>query len=189
VDAVSSLGLVPFDVEYVRFASSASAKGLGAFPGLAIVFHDGRLEPPGRLPRYLDLNLYARDGVVPFTHSSNLVNALRTALEGVEWTERFRLVAERSTWLRALLREHGYTLVAADAHAAPGVVTIALPSSIGSTAVGTALEDQGFSIAAHSDYLRQRNWIQIGVMAEPSRRQLRRVVDALDGVCTTAPSR
>lgn len=189
VDTVSSLGLVPFDLEHVRFASSASAKGLGAFPGLAIVLHDGRLEPPGRLPRYLDLQLYASDGVVPFTHSSNLVNALRIALEGVDWPERFKVLSERSRWLRALLRERGYTVVGTELHAAPGVVTIALPSSVGSVAVGTALEDQGMAIAANSGYLRHRNWIQIGVMAEPSRRQLRGVVDALDRVCTTARSR
>jgi len=138
--------------------------------------------------RYLDLQLYARDGVVPFTHSSNLVNALRIALEGVDWPERFKVLSERSRWLRALLRERGYTVVATELHAAPGVVTIALPSSAGSVAVGTALEDHGMAIAANSDYLRQRNWIQIGVMAEPSRRQLRRVVDALDRVCTTARS-
>jgi len=187
VDAVSSLGVVAFDLERVRLASSASGKGLGAFPGLAIVLHDGRLEPSGgRLPRYLDLTLYARETGVPFTHSSNLVGALGKALERGDWAERFRLLEKRTRWLRAHLRESGYPLVAEERHAAPGVVTIVLPPSVDSVAVGAALEDQGFTIAANSEYLQRRNWIQIGVMAEPSRRQLRGVVEALGRVCTPA---
>jgi aspartate aminotransferase-like enzyme len=180
VDAISSLGTVPVALDQVRFTTSVSGKGLGAFPGVAIVLHDRRIESSGgRLPRYLDLELYARHEGVPFTHSSNLVGALHIALQRQDWNKRFRRVADRSGWLRAHLRYRGFHVVAQESHAAPGVVTIALPSAVRSDNVGAALESDGFAVAANSDYLRRRNWIQISVMAEPPLRELRRVVDAL----------
>ena len=180
VDAISSLGTAPVDLDQVRFATSVSGKGLGAFPGVAIVLHDRRIESSGgRLPRYLDLELYAREDGVPFTHSSNLIGALHTALQRDDWGKRFRRVAERSRWLRAHLRRRGFDIVAPESQMASGVLTIALPPAIRSADVGAALDDDGFAVAANSDYLRRRNWIQISVMAEPPLRELRRVVDAL----------
>lgn len=180
LDAISSLGTVPVDLHQVRFATAVSGKGLGAFPGVAIVLHNRRIEASGgRLPRYLDLELYARDEGVPFTHSSNLIGALHMALQRDDWEKRFRVVAERSRWLCARLRHHGFEIVAPESHVAPGVVTIALPPAVRSTDVGAALESEGLAVAANSEYLRRRNWIQISVMAEPTLRELRRVVDAL----------
>ena len=80
VDAISSIGTVPVSLEGIQFASGVSGKGLGAFPGLAMVFYRDDLRPaPSRLPRYLDLGLYASSHDVPFTHSSNLLRALHTA--------------------------------------------------------------------------------------------------------------
>ncbi len=80
LDAVSAIGLVPVDLAGVRLATAVSGKGLAAYPGLAAVFHDGRLEHARRTPRYLDLAEYERMDGVPFTHSSNLVSALHCAL-------------------------------------------------------------------------------------------------------------
>jgi aspartate aminotransferase-like enzyme len=180
VDAISSLGTVRVDLDQVRFATTVSGKGLGAFPGVAIVFHDRPVDSSGgRLPRYLDLELYAREDGVPFTHSSNLIGALHMALQREGWEERFRLLAGRSRWLRGHLRRRGFDVVAPESHMAPGVVTIALPPTVRSADVGAALDGDGFAVAANSDYLRRRNWIQISVMAEPPLRELRRAVDAL----------
>jgi hypothetical protein len=55
---------------HVWLASGASGKALASYPGLSFVFYQSAL--PANGPRYLDLELYARDGV-PFTHSSNLI--------------------------------------------------------------------------------------------------------------------
>jgi GNAT superfamily N-acetyltransferase len=96
VDAISSLGNVPLLFEGIYLASGVSGKALGAFPGLALVFHDHELTPaPHRLPRYLDLGSYARPGGVPFTHSSNLVRALLAALRRVDWPRRSGSVTRR----------------------------------------------------------------------------------------------
>ncbi|PAE13934.1 hypothetical protein CHH91_20075, partial [Virgibacillus sp. 7505] len=40
LDACSSIGSVPVDLSGVWLASSVSGKGLAAYPGLALVFHD-----------------------------------------------------------------------------------------------------------------------------------------------------
>src|SRR5207245_11198853 len=119
-----SFGTVPLRLCRGPLATGVSGKGLGAFPGLSFVFHDHDLQPaPDRLPRYLDLGLYARQGGVPFTHSSNLLCALLTALFRVDWPRRHRERAETSAWLRARVRALGFEMVAAAAAAAPGVLT------------------------------------------------------------------
>ena len=186
VDAVSSLGTVPLDLSEVYFASGVSGKGLCGFAGLAVVLHHHDVHPSRQLPRYLDLGLYARTGGVPFTHSSNLVGALSGALEGVDWETRYSAIAQTSSWLRARLRQAGFAIVSREADSAPGIITIALPRTLCSGSIGTLLEQQGYLLAAHSEYLRERNWIQISLMSQPSPTQLDSVVRALCGLCSNA---
>lgn len=183
LDAVSSLGTLPIDLTGVWFASGASGKGLRSLPGLALVFYNHEIRPVARLPRYLDLGLYACADGVPFTHSSNLVAALRTAIEGVNWDERHQQFAETSTWLNARLRERGFDVVAATRDAAPGIVTIALPAGIDSRAVALLMEEEGYALAAHSGYLVQRNWLQMSLMSLPCRSELDGAIEALQRAC------
>jgi aspartate aminotransferase-like enzyme len=195
VDAISSIGTMPLDLSRAYFASGVSGKGLGAFPGLAIVLYDHEVSPaPTALPSVLDLGLYARHRGVPFTHSSNLVHALHTALRRIAWHERYRALAETSAWLRARVRRLGFQLVGAAAEPSSAVVTIALPASVNSATVGAELEKEGYLLSANSQYLKDRNWIQICLMGEPSREQLSAVLTALlqlcaDPSCTAATLR
>jgi aspartate aminotransferase-like enzyme/GNAT superfamily N-acetyltransferase len=184
VDAISSLGTVPVNLDGTYLASGVSGKGLGAYPGLAMVFYDHPLvAAPERLPRYLDLALYARHGGIPFTHSSNLLRALHAALGRVDWDDRFRELAFTSAWLRARVRTLGFEVIAPEADAAPGVVTIAVPESASSVAVAAELEQEGYLLSAHSAYLRRRNWIQICLMGPSSREQLAAALGALHQRC------
>lgn len=185
VDAISSVGTLPVDLENVWFASAVSGKSLGAFAGLGIVLYNHGLEPTTRIPRYLDLALYAGREGVPFTHSSNLVGALRTALARTDWPKRFAAIAERSAWLRAHLRLCGFEIVSAEADAAPGIVTIVLPARTSSGCVADRLHCEGYDLAANSQYLRCRNWIQISLMSEPTVEELRAAVDALFRTCAS----
>lgn len=195
VDAISSIGTMPLDLSRAYFAAGVSGKGLGAFPGLAIVLYDHEVSPAATaLPAALDLGLYARHCGVPFTHSSNLVHALHTALRRVTWHERYRALAETSAWLRARLRHLGFELVGAAAEPSRAVVTIALPANVSSVTVGAELEKEGYLLSANSQYLKDRNWIQICLMGEPSREQLSAVTTALlqlcaDPSCTAATLR
>lgn len=180
VDCVSSIGTVPVDLSEVYLASAVSGKGLGAFPGLAMVFYNHVIEAaPDHLPRYLDLGLYAERGGVPFTQSSNLLSALKAAVEDVDWRARFNEVATMSSWLRARLEAMGARIVAPVDHASPAVITIALPTGLQSLAVGRQLERAGYELAYRSDYLLARNWIQISLMGAVSRSELDGLLAAL----------
>jgi aspartate aminotransferase-like enzyme len=168
LDCVSAFGAVPLDLSGVWLATAASGKALAAYPGLSMVFHQHQIPVSTRLARYLDLGLYARDGV-PFTHSSNLVHALRVAVDRVDWPSRFEHIVTNGAWLRGRLRASGFTLIGDHATPAPHVVTIELPPHLRSDDVARALERTGFLLSYASGYLRERNWIQICLMGEVPR--------------------
>jgi aspartate aminotransferase-like enzyme len=189
VDAISSTGTVPVALGRAWFGTAVSGKGLGAYPGLSVVFHNHVLEAGRKVPRYLDLALYAGDHSVPFTHSSNLVRALRAAVEDVDWDRRYEAVARRSARLRVELRQHGFDLVSAEVDASPGVVTITLPPTVDSARLDDELSQDGYLLASASEYLRRRNWIQISLMSQPSGPQVRGMVDALCRRCALQSAR
>lgn len=181
VDSVSAVGAVPLDFSGVHLATAVSGKALGAFPGLAIVFHNDPVQPSTSIPRYLDLGMYAAEGV-PFTHSSNLVAALDAAMRRVDWPSRYDTIARDGAWLRSRLEALGFAVVASAANAAPHVVTIAVDDA---EATGRALDAHGYAVAWASDYLRRRGWIQLAIMGETSRRDLEHVLRELTR-CTAA---
>lgn len=97
LDAISALGLCHVDLTGVRLATGVSGKALGAYPGLAVVYHDGRLRQVGEIPRYMDLAAYEAAEGIPYTLSSNLLAALDAALQGRDWAVRLKAVAEADT--------------------------------------------------------------------------------------------
>jgi len=183
LDCTSSLGTVPTDLSGVYLASSVSGKGLGAFPGLSMVFYNHKVSSaPNELPRYLDLGLYASSGGVPFTISSNLVYALRMALMGFE-SKRFDEIIFLSSWLRSRLSETGFQLIGPKEHTSPAVITIVLPESVSSENVGDQLQEAGYLPSYRSEYLLERNWIQFCLMGECTRETLVPLIDLLAGIC------
>lgn len=165
LDAVSALGLQALDLRGVRFASAVSGKALGARPGLAIVLHDGRLVPAGRILRSLDLAAYrAADGVA-YTQPSSPVAALQAALAR-DWPARWQAVQAADARLRAGLRAQGFRILADDTQAMPGIVTIVLPPTLDAAALARRMERQGYLLAWRSRYLAERHWIQACLMGE-----------------------
>jgi aspartate aminotransferase-like enzyme len=155
-----------------------------------MVFYNHDLAPaPTKLPRYLDLGYYAAQGGVPFTHSSNLIFALQTALGRTCWAEKFQQIAEVSAWLRGRLRELGLPIVAPDGHGSPAVVSIALPHEVNSKSIGLQLKKAGFLLSYNSEYLLKRNWIQICLMGEWSRDNLTSLPDVLANFCAQRRAR
>lgn len=184
LDGISLVGTVPVDLEGVFLASCVSGKGLGAFPGLAMVFyHEPVLPRPDRLPRYMDLGFYAAEDGIPFTQSSNLVSALLAALKRYDSGQPFEEVAELSAWLRPKLRDMGLRILAPDGEASPAVITLVLPPGQSSEAVGDQLQAAGFLLSYQSDYLHRRNWIQICLMGECSRQALVALLAELRRAC------
>jgi len=190
LDCISSIGTVPVDLSGVYLASCVSGKALASFPGLSMVFYNHDLvSAPTKLPRYLDLGYYVAQSGVPFTHSSNLVYALQTALGRTCWAEKFQQIAEVSTWLRGELRKLGLRIVASDAHASPAVVSIALPGEVNSKSIGLHLKKAGFLLSYNSEYLLKRNWIQICLMGEWSGENLATLPGVLANFCAQRQAR
>jgi len=165
-DCISSIGLVPVNLEGIYLASCASGKGLAGYPGLCMVFHNHPIASCAELPRYLDLGWYDEHQGIAFTHSSNLVQALDAAVRQPDWPAKMASVADVSARLRHRLRELGFNLLAPDSDATPGVITIALPPGQNSDQLGQLSHRAGFLLSYNSDYLRQRNWIQICLMGD-----------------------
>ncbi len=165
VDAVSALGLQHTDLSGVRFASAVSGKALGAYPGLAIVCHDGRLADAGSVPRCLDLAACRDAGGVPFTQSSNLVAALDAAMN-IDWPKRWRDIAAADRQLREGLQRRGLCVVAQDGVAMPGVISVALDPRALSARLARRMERSGYRLAYQSNYLTKRNWVQLCLMGE-----------------------
>jgi aspartate aminotransferase-like enzyme len=178
IDAVSAIGAMPLDLGDAWLATGASGKALASYPGLSFVFHQGPIGVSDAMPRYLDLGLFARDGV-PFTHSSNLVRALRVAAGRVDWASHFEQTATAGAWLRARLRQSGFTIIGDGAEPAPHVVTIALPPQLSAAEIACRMERAGFLVGHASSYLRERNWIQMSLMGEVTRGALRQAVRVL----------
>jgi aspartate aminotransferase-like enzyme len=189
LDCISSIGTAPVQLDGVYLASGVSGKGLGAYPGLSMVFYHHDITPaPEKLPRYLDLGLYARTEGTPFTHSSNLLHALQTAVQRIDWPGRLGELALESSRLRAQLRELGFHILAAETDAAPAVITIVLPANISSTEVGQRLQAAGYLLSYNSEYLRHRNWVQICLMGEYQREQLELLANILSRFCALPPA-
>lgn len=183
LDAISSIGVVPVDLTNIYLATAVSGKGLAAYPGLSMVFRHHAIQPaPLALPRYLDLGVYAAqaDGETPFTHSSNLLQALAAALCGVDWHEKFQRIAADGEALRDLLRHARCTLIAESARVSPAVITLAIPREHASMTVGEQLERAGFLLSYRSRYLHQRNWLQICLMGEYTSAQLRALAQSIN---------
>ncbi len=179
LDCISSLGTVPVDLRGVHLATGVSGKGLGSFPGIALVFHHHEVAPSPRLPRYLDLGLYAAGEGVPFTHSSNLVRALRAAVLRLPLPAGRPELAEDAARLRAALRGRGFRVLAADADASPAVTTVALPPEVPADALAERLEAEGWLLSHRSGYLRDRNWVQVCLMGEYRRDRVLPLVEAM----------
>ncbi|MFQ5788349.1 MAG: GNAT family N-acetyltransferase, partial [Thermodesulfobacteriota bacterium] len=124
LDCISSIGTVQVDLKEVYLASGVSGKGLGGFPGLSMVFYNHDIMPMvNTLPRYLDLGLYAASGGIPFTGSSNLLYALKQAVENFDAIYRYNKLKKLSSWLRGELRQLGFRILAPEEHASTALIT------------------------------------------------------------------
>lgn len=183
LDCISSIATVPVDLTGVHLASGVSGKGIGSLAGISMVFHQDVIAKAD-LPRYLDLGCYGEEDGVPYTVCSNLVAALRTALDRCH-EDRFPRIASLAACLRAGLREHRLSILAPDAHASPAVTTIVLPPEAPSTRVGRELERRGYEFSYLSGYLVERNWIQVCLMGEHTCEELAALPRVLAEVART----
>jgi len=180
LDCISSLGTVPVDLSRVYMATGTSGKGLRSYPGLSFVFHNHDIRSrPDKLPRYIDLGLYTESPGTPFTLSSNLLFALGASLDDLRPEERYARIRLLSGRLRGKLSDAGFDTVAEREHEAPAIITIPLPERLGSRVLGMRLERSGYYLNWRSDYLLERNWIQIALMGDCTEAGLEALVGLL----------
>jgi aspartate aminotransferase-like enzyme len=172
------------NLDGVFLASCASGKGLRSYPGLSMIFYNHSMDPAStpKLPRYLDLDFYARQEGIPFTFSSNLLHALRTAVKRVDWEKRFTDTTEIAEWLRGKLAESDIPLVGNGAAVSPAVITIQLPPEMDSIKIGNAMQESGYLLSFNSEYLRKKNWIQVCFMGEWTREKVVALANAIHRV-------
>ena len=167
MDCTSTIGTMDVNLDTVYLATGSSGKGLISFPGLALVFsRDNDLPSLDNVPRCLDLGYYMLKNGMPFTLSSNLVLALQTSLRGKSWPERYQEIRHQMSEARHLCERHGLQPLAPAESSSPAIITIVLPDEIDSVELGTALEEKGYLLSFHSEYLVARNWIQICMMGD-----------------------
>ncbi|OZU90540.1 aminotransferase [Virgibacillus indicus] len=160
LDACSTIGVLPVDFSDVYLASTVSGKGLGSYPGLAMVFHQEEILPNKQIPAYLDIGSYQASNSVPFTHSSNGLLALQAALAELQPPKK-DLADEISRDFKA----SGMTVLRGKAYS-PGIITICLPETIASTDFGSHLKSLGIHVSYESSYLVKRNWFQVALMGK-----------------------
>ena len=166
LDCISTIGNQPLDLAGVLFASGVSGKGIGSAPGLAFVLHRrDALRAVEGVPRVLDLQFAAARGGMPFTQSSSLLAALDAALELIT-PAHFERIAGATVAAHGALTAAGISVIAPSAVAAHGVVTLALPHWLPAVEAGRSLLQQGFRIAFDSQYLLERNWVQMAWMGQ-----------------------
>jgi len=180
LDCISSLGTIDINLGDVYLASGVSGKALGSLAGLSLVFYNHDIRPSPVLPRSLDLGYYAANEGVPFTLSSNLVNALHTAVKHYPAQEEMNRRRELSKWLRGELRNLGLHILGNEEDTSPAVITIALPQSTSSEEIGIRMEKEGFLLYHRSKYLRERNWIQICLMGDYSTEMITPLLELLN---------
>jgi aspartate aminotransferase-like enzyme len=165
LDSVSAFGNQEVDFSELYLASSASGKGLCSFAGIALVFYNHEPQHARNGHDYLDLAVYHEAASVPFTFSSNLLNALYTALCTTDYAKKFAQNARHALRVKELIAANALH-VPLNARQADYIWTIALPPKTPSAALGSELEKNGVFIHYKNRYLLENNWIQLAFMGE-----------------------
>lgn len=163
LDCISSVGTCAIDLSEVYLASGVSGKALCAYAGLAFVWYNHTLSSSTSIPDYMDLAYYAAAGGIPFTIPANAAYALHHALEELmeEQTSHYEKIRSHSEALRDFFKNYEFKLINEDRDtASAAVLTIALPDTISSVALGDSLAAESCHIGYKSEYLIKRNWIQ-----------------------------
>jgi aspartate aminotransferase-like enzyme/predicted N-acetyltransferase YhbS len=171
VDCISSLGTVPIDLQGVYLASGVSGKGIAAFTGLSFIFHDHNFSVSSDIPRYLDLGMYCEQQSIPFSHSSNLLLPLLTALRNIG-DQRYELIKNRYNYIRKKIEEMELSVFVPWEYSAACILTVEIPKDVSSVEIGDEVFLQGYQLHYESVYLRERNWLQIACIGDFSQKEI-----------------
>jgi aspartate aminotransferase-like enzyme len=191
VDAISSLGCIPFAMDGwgIDVATTCSQKGFMIPPGLAFISLSPRAWDAyerSRLPRfYLDLGHYreyAKKGQPPWTPAVSLYYGLDLALdmmyrEGPEQTNaRHHEIAE---YTRGKVRALGMQLLAEGPQASDTVTSIRVPEGVDAAQLLKILNTEYDTVLASGQGKLTGKIVRIGHMGIVDRKDIDAAVDAL----------
>lgn len=175
VDCMSTVGTMPLNLSNVAMATASSGKGLASIPGLAVVFSNIKPSLKKSSPVYLDLSHYSIKSGIPFTISSNLLQALHTSICQKLKEEQFELINEYGKQFFKILNSYD-----------------SVPFSNSSTKVFTIVESvkrepnlvsylrgKQLLLSEESDYLKKRRWCQLATFGYYRETQLKYVLKTL----------
>lgn len=157
VDCMSTVGTKALNLSAVAMATASSGKALGSVPGLAIVFSNVAAQTSPGIPTYLDLSVYHKAEGVPFTISSNLVNALHVSVSQKQSPHQFTLVKNYAERMFDVLHRSG-CLVHSTRDSFVFNIDLALQPRIIEN-----LSRSGIELSHESGYLQQRQWCQLAL--------------------------
>lgn len=163
LDVISVIGALPMDLAGIYLASGVSGKAIGGYTGLSFVFHQEDILPSPSIPRYLDLGCYQFAESIPYSHSSNLVSALLTAL-GQDSSERYKAIQKNFSLLYGEIEAASIPIIVPQPQTLPHIITIQLPKDISSLEFGELMSSCGYKLHYESSYLVSRNWLQISII-------------------------
>jgi len=163
VDCVSTFGIIPIDLEGVYMASASSGKAIGSLSGLSLVFYNELLPANNQpIPMYINLRLYEKKNGIPFTINSNAMYALGMAVSLNNAASNYKMLLEESSWLRTQCNALGLQSEnVPNRYLHPAIITLTLSKNLLSSNIGKELELNNIHINYNSDYLLQKNMIQI----------------------------
>ena len=162
IDAISSIGCVNCDFSKVYLASGVSGKAIGSYPGIAIVFINGKLpNMQSHLPCYLDIRKYCKPSV-PFTSSSKLLYSLYTALEASSLQKRVESAVRETNKIKKFFEDFKCIKFSSPPELMnPRMISLNLPKYLSSQELGETFKKAGYHITYESEHLINKNRIQL----------------------------
>lgn len=176
VDCMSSVGTTHLNLSKITMATASSGKGLGAYPGLALLFSNVAPWVSNHTPTYLDLTNYALKNNIPFTISSNLINALYTAILQKQTTAHINMIHQYCHQYYDILQRYE---VVPFGDRQSKVFTLVLPAGKKPTFT-TYMDEKQIILSYESEYLVKRNWVQLAVLGHYQEKQLDYAAAALE---------
>jgi aspartate aminotransferase-like enzyme len=178
VDCMSTVGTCKLDLSNVTMATASSGKGLASVPGLAIVFSNIDVISSNQIPVYFDLGYYHDKAGIPFTISSNLVNALYVSIQQKLQTDQFTLIKFYAKACHSLFHKNEL-LPYHNVHSK--VFTIASATSF----VDNLFREE-IVFSHESQYLRKRDLWQLALFGYYEESELKQLITTLERVLESA---
>lgn len=176
VDCISAAGAMPLNLSKVSMATASSGKGLAACSGLALILSNISPQTDNSMPLYYDIAYYSDKCQVPFTISSNLIDALYVSMQQKMTAHQADLVHQYCHQFFAIL--NAYDLAP---YGNPGsrVFTIILPEDRLNAFIHQMAGKQ-VALSHESEYLKKRTWAQLAVFGYYQEEQLNYAANALE---------